>query len=78
MQSKLDAVPAALSSYNMTLDDNGHALHYEYDTQAERTGVATLLGELTKAGIRIRDLQTEQSSLEEIFVGLLHEPQVQS
>ena len=42
---------------------------YDYDTRAERTGVATLLGELGKAGVRIRDLHTNQSSLEEIFVG---------
>jgi ABC-2 type transport system ATP-binding protein len=71
---KLDAVPAALASFNMTLADEGHELVYEYDTAAERTGVATLLGELSKAGVRIRDLRTDQSSLEEIFVGLVNEP----
>jgi ABC-2 type transport system ATP-binding protein len=73
VHNKLDAVPAELTSFNMTLGDDGHSLHYDYDTQAERTGVATLLGQLGQSGIRIRDLQTTQSSLEEIFVGLVHE-----
>jgi ABC-2 type transport system ATP-binding protein len=69
--NKLDAVPEPLSSFNLTIGGDGRELIYEYDTQAERTGVATLLGELSKAGVRIRDLQTTQSSLEEIFVGLV-------
>jgi len=72
---RVDAVPAALSGFNLTISGDGRELIYDYDTQAERTGVATLLGELSKAGLRIRDLQTSQSSLEEIFVGLVHEPQ---
>ena len=72
--SKLDDVPAALSGFNLTIGAEGHELIYDYDTRAERTGVATLLGELSKAGVRIRDLQTTQSSLEEIFVGLVNEP----
>ena len=71
---KLDAVPASLSASNLTIGGNGHELIYDYDTRAERTGVATLLGELSKAGVRIRDLHTNQSSLEEIFVGLVNEP----
>jgi ABC-2 type transport system ATP-binding protein len=72
---KIDAVPPALSNFNLTIGGDGRELIYDYDTQAERTGVATLLGELSKAGLRIRDLQTSQSSLEEIFVGLVHDPQ---
>ncbi len=77
VMSKLDAIPPALAGFNMTLAGDGHELVYDYDTQAERTGVATLLGELSKAGVRIRDLQTTQSSLEEIFVDLVHEPRPQ-
>jgi ABC-2 type transport system ATP-binding protein len=72
--AKLDAVPAELAGFNLTVGDGGHELIYDYDTNAERTGVATLLGELSKAGVRIRDLHTQQSSLEEIFVGLVHNP----
>jgi ABC-2 type transport system ATP-binding protein len=71
--NRLDAVPAALSGFGLTLAGDGHELVYAYDTQAERTGVATLLGALGSAGVRIRDLNTTQSSLEEIFVGLVHE-----
>jgi ABC-2 type transport system ATP-binding protein len=71
---KLGAVPAGLSTFNLAIGADGHELIYDYDTRVERTGVATLLGELSKAGIRIRDLHTNQSSLEEIFVGLVNEP----
>ena len=74
VSERLDAVPAALSAFNLTLAGDGHELVYDYDTQAERTGVATLLGELGKSGVRIRDLHTTQSSLEEIFVGLVQDP----
>ena len=70
---RLAAVPEALSTFNLAIGGDGHELIYDYDTRVERTGVATLLGELGKAGIRIRDLQTNQSSLEEIFVGLVNE-----
>jgi ABC-2 type transport system ATP-binding protein len=72
---KLGAVPATLAAFNLTLGGEGHELIYDYDPRAERTGVATLLDELSKSGIRIRDLRTTQSSLEEIFVGLVKEPQ---
>jgi ABC-2 type transport system ATP-binding protein len=71
MHNKLDALPPELASHRLTIVDGGHELIYDYDTAAERTGIATLLGELSRAGIRIRDLQTKQSSLEDIFVGLV-------
>ena len=71
IQNKLEAIPAELGDYSLTLNAGGTELIYDYDTQAERTGVARLLGELSRAGIRIRDLQTTQSSLEDIFVGLV-------
>jgi ABC-2 type transport system ATP-binding protein len=75
---KLAAVPAGLSPFNLAIGGGGHELIYDYDTRAERTGVATLLGELSKANVRIRDLRTDQSSLEEIFVGLVNEPKNES
>ena len=71
LQQKLAAIPPELSAFNLSIGDDGITLIYDYDTQAERTGVATLLGELSRAGLRIRDLQTNQSSLEDIFVGLV-------
>ena len=75
--NRLDSIPAALSGFGLTIAGDGHELVYDYDTQADRTGVATLLGALGSAGVRIRDLNTTQSSLEEIFVGLVHESQEQ-
>jgi ABC-2 type transport system ATP-binding protein len=71
LQKKLDAVPASLAAHALTLADGGADLVFTYDTQAERTGVTALLSDLNTAGIRFRDLQTEQSSLEDIFVGLV-------
>jgi len=73
--NRLESVPAALSGFGLKITGDGHELVYDYDTQADRTGVATLLGALSSAGVRIRDLQTTQSSLEEIFVGLVHDSQ---
>jgi ABC-2 type transport system ATP-binding protein len=71
LQQKLATVPAELSAFKLAIGEEGNTLIYDYDTKAERTGVATLLGELSRAGLRIRDLQTTQSSLEDIFVGLV-------
>jgi ABC-2 type transport system ATP-binding protein len=71
LNQKLDAVPPALAAYGLTLAADGHELIYNYDTQGERTGITTLLKDLTAAGIRFRDLSTVQSSLEDIFVDLV-------
>jgi ABC-2 type transport system ATP-binding protein len=75
LQNKLDAIPEALSARSLALSESGMELVYTYDTQGERTGITTLLGDLSQAGIRFRDLQTKQSSLEEIFVGLVRQGQ---
>jgi ABC-2 type transport system ATP-binding protein len=71
LQKKLDALPPALSAHALTLANGGSELVFTYDTQGERTGITTLLDDLNRAGIIFRDLQTEQSSLEDIFVGLV-------
>jgi ABC-2 type transport system ATP-binding protein len=71
LQKKLDAVPAELSAYNLKLAADGMELIFTYDSQVERTGITGLLTDLNRAGIRFRDLQTTQSSLEDIFVGLV-------
>ncbi len=73
LQERIDAVPAALAGHNLALAAGGKELVYTYDRQAERTGITTLLDELRRAGIRFKDLQTTQSSLEEIFVGLVRQ-----
>jgi ABC-2 type transport system ATP-binding protein len=72
LQARLDAVPASLSAYALELSPDGMELTYTYDTRRERTGITTLLQTLSEAGVRFRDLQTSQSSLEEIFVSLVH------
>ena len=71
LQKKLDAVPAALAEHPLMLSAGGGELVFTYDTQAERTGVTALLSDLGNAGIGFRDLETRQSSLEDIFVGLV-------
>jgi ABC-2 type transport system ATP-binding protein len=72
---RLDAVPAELAQHHLTLADDGTELVYTYDTRGERTGITALLADLSRAGIRFRDLQTTQSSLEDIFVDLVRQPQ---
>jgi ABC-2 type transport system ATP-binding protein len=71
LQKKVDAVPPQLAAHNLALSPDGLEITYSYDTQAERTGITTLLDELRNAGIRFKDLRTTQSSLEEIFVSLV-------
>ena len=73
LQTPLQTVPASVAHFGLELSADGTELTYTYDTQAERTGITTLLGELSAAGIAFRDLQTKQSSLEEIFVSLVRE-----
>ena len=68
----LEAVPAELSEWNIELNDGGHMLRYQFDSHAERTGIASLMRRLTDLGIAYKDLSTHQSSLEEIFVELVH------
>jgi ABC-2 type transport system ATP-binding protein len=73
LHEKLDALPEALAAYPLTLAAEGQDLVYTYDIQAERTGITTLLQALGAAGIRFRDLETTQSSLEDIFVDLVRQ-----
>ena len=75
LHSRLQAVPAALAAHNLTLAADGTELVYTYDTRGERTGITALLTDLNHAGIRFRDLQTTQSSLEDIFVNLVRKGQ---
>jgi ABC-2 type transport system ATP-binding protein len=71
--SPVDAIPEALAGRGLELADDGATLVYSYDTHGERTGITALLGDLNQAGLRFRDLETRQSSLEEIFVNLVKE-----
>ncbi len=73
LHRKLVVVPEELAAHRLTLADGGGELIYSYDTQGERTGITALLKDLNAAGIRFRDLHTTQSSLEDIFVGLVRQ-----
>lgn len=64
-------IPDDLASHNLTLNGAGDSLIYTYDTHADRTGITTLLNDVSQAGLVLRDVQTRQSSLEEIFVNLV-------
>ena len=68
----LDAIPSELSEWQLALEDNGHQLCYQFDSHAERTGIASLMRRLSDLGIAYKDLSTHQSSLEDIFVELVH------
>lgn len=75
LQEPLDALPPALGSYGLDLADGGCRLVYRYDSQAARTGITSLLADLNDSGIKVKDLDTRQRSLEEIFVSLVREKQ---
>lgn len=71
----IEALPAALGDWDLTLSDTGDTVIYTYDSNQERSGITRLLADLSAAGVPLRDLETRQSSLEEIFVQLVKEPQ---
>jgi ABC-2 type transport system ATP-binding protein len=73
LRERLEAIPPALAQYRLTLASDGHELIYTYDTRSEHTGITALLDDLGRADIKFKDLQTTQSSLEDIFVGLVRE-----
>jgi ABC-2 type transport system ATP-binding protein len=73
LQDKLERVPAELAAYRLELANNGSEMIYTYDTQGERTNITAMLDDLDRAGIRFKDLNTTQSSLEDIFVSLVRE-----
>ena len=75
LHTPLDGLPPPLTPYGLELRNSGSQLVYTYDTQADRTGITSLLKDLGEAGIRFKDLDTKQSSLEEIFVNLVKRPQ---
>jgi ABC-2 type transport system ATP-binding protein len=74
LQAPLAAIPAALASDQLTLSADGAELIYAFDAQHEGTGIAGLMRQLAAAGVDFKDLQTQQSSLEDIFVSLVRAP----
>jgi ABC-2 type transport system ATP-binding protein len=69
----METIPAELAEWNLTLQAEGHELLYVFDANAERTGVPSLLRRMSDLGIGFKDLNTSQSSLEDIFVSLVHQ-----
>lgn len=73
LQDPIKKVPVSLKAHNLTLLDDGQSLVFEYDTQADRTGITSLLADLASAGLSVRDLATTQSSLEQVFLSLVED-----
>ena len=74
LSDPLAALPAGLADWDLQLADKGRRLDYTFDTTADRTGVASLIRRMGELGIQFKDLETKSSSLEDIFVSLVHTP----
>ena len=73
LQDKISSIPEGLKNYNLSITENGQALCFTYNSQAESTGITTLLQDIKQAGLKLRDLKSAQTSLENIFEQLLKE-----
>ena len=73
LQDKILEIPSSLEKYNLSIGSNMVSLNYTYNVQAKRTGITNLLQDLKDAGLKLKDLKTEQSTLEKIFVSLVRE-----
>jgi ABC-2 type transport system ATP-binding protein len=73
LQEPVSQIPPALQTYKLSIIKEGNALTYSYNSQAESTGITTLLQEIKQAGLKLKDLQSTQTSLENIFEQLLKE-----
>ena len=73
LQDKVESIPSELDEYNLSISNDKYSLIYNYNLQADRTGITKMLQDLKNAGLRMRDLKTEQNNLEKIFVTLVKE-----
>ena len=73
LHETITTLPETLSSYKLTIVNDGLSIDYQYDTQSKQTGITSLLQDMKEAGLKLKDLNTEQSSLEKIFVELVKE-----
>ncbi len=73
LQDEINEVPSSLKKYNLTIGDNKMSLDYTYNISEKQTGITNLLQDLKDSGLKLRDLKTEQSNLEKIFVSLVRE-----
>lgn len=74
LRQPMSNIPTELSAWSLALSDDGHAMIYSFDTQEEESGIAALLSKLGEHGIEFKDLRSSESSLEDIFVSLVHQP----
>ena len=73
MQEKINQIPSSLKKYDLSIGSNNMSLNYTYNVQAKQTGITNLLQDLKDAGFKLKDLKTEQSTLEKIFVSLVRD-----
>ena len=73
LHEAIQALPAKLESYNLTVLNNGLSISYNYDSSSKQTGITSLLQDMKETGLKLKDLKTEQSSLENIFVELVRD-----
>ena len=73
LQEEINEIPKDLEKYNLILGNNKMSVDYTYNVQAKQTGITNLLQDLKDAGLKLKDLKTEQSTLEKIFVNLVRE-----
>ena len=73
LQEEINEIPITLEKYNLTIGINNISLNYKYDLRDKRTGITNLLQDIKDSGLKLRDLKTEQSNLEKIFVSLVRE-----
>ena len=73
LHKKTNSIPESLKKYDLELSNNKLSITYSYDTQQQRTGITNLLQDLKDQGLKLKDLKTEESTLEKIFVTLVRE-----
>ena len=73
LQEKVGVIPSSLEKYNLSIGSNKMSLNYTYNVQGKQTGITNLLQDLKDAGLKLKDLKTEQSTLEKIFVSLVRD-----
>ena len=73
LQEEIKEIPKTLEKYNLILGNNKMSVDYTYNVQTKQTGITNLLQDLKDAGLKLKDLKTEQSTLEKIFVNLVRE-----
>ena len=73
LQENINEIPSSLNKYNLSLGTSKMSLDYTYNVQAKQTGITNLLQDLKDTGLKLKDLKTEQSTLEKIFVSLVKE-----